>query len=175
MGLVDDDGELAPPVLVADGVQDERELLDGGDDDPLAILKQGAEMAGAFGMAHDRANLGEVLDGVPYLLVQYLAVRDDDGRIEERLAVLLQPDELVGQPRDRVRLAATRRVLNQILRADSPGGCVSQEPTHHVQLVVAGPYLLAPLTSGLVVPRLHDLSIVLDDVGEPVAGEDLLP
>ena len=87
MGLVDDDGELAPPVLVADGVQDERELLDGGDDDPLAILKQGAEMARAFGMAHDRANLGEVLDGVPYLLVQYLAVRDDDGRIEERLAV----------------------------------------------------------------------------------------
>ena len=42
---VDDDGELAPPVLVADGVQDERELLDGGDDDPLALLKQGAEVA----------------------------------------------------------------------------------------------------------------------------------
>ena len=78
-------------MLVADGVQDERELLDGGDDDPLAILEQGAEMAGAFGMAQDRADLGELLDGVPYLLVQYPAVRDDDGRIEERLAVLLQP------------------------------------------------------------------------------------
>ena len=36
---------LRPPVLVADGVQDERELLDGGDDDPLALLKQGAEVA----------------------------------------------------------------------------------------------------------------------------------
>ena len=59
MGLVDDDGEPPPPVLIADGVQDERELLDGGDDDSLAILEQGAEMAGAFGMAHDRADLGE--------------------------------------------------------------------------------------------------------------------
>ena len=92
MGLVDDDGEPPPPVLVANGFQDERELLDGGDDDPLAILEQGAEMAGAFGMAHDRADLGELLDGVPYLLVQYPAIRDDDGRIEVCFAVLLQPD-----------------------------------------------------------------------------------
>ena len=72
-------------------------------------------------------------------------------------------------------LAAARRVLNQIPRADSPGGCVSQEPAHHVQLVVAGPYLLSPLASGLVVFRLHDLGVVLDDVGQPVAGQDLLP
>ena len=126
-------------------------------------------------MAHDGADLGELLDGVPYLLVQYPAVRDDDGQIEERVAVLLQPDELVGQPRDGVRLAAARRVLNQILGADSRDGCVSQEPAHHVQLVEAGPYLLSPLASRLIVPRLHDLSVVLNDVGEPVAGEDLLP
>ena len=92
MGLVDDNGELPPPVLVADGVEDERELLDGGDDDPLAILEQGAEMAGAFGVAHDGADLGELLDGVPYLPVQYLPVGNDDYRIEERSAVLLQPD-----------------------------------------------------------------------------------
>ena len=92
MGLVDDDGELAPPVLVADGVKDEGELLDGSDDDPLAILKQGAEMAGAFGVAHYGADLGELLDGVPYLPVQYLPVGNYDDRIEERLAVLLQPD-----------------------------------------------------------------------------------
>ena len=92
MSLVNDDGELPPSVLVADGVQDEWELLDGGDDDPLAILEQGAEMAGAFGMAHDGADLGELLDGVPYLLVQYLSVGNDDDRIEKRFAVLFQPD-----------------------------------------------------------------------------------
>ena len=83
---------LRPPVLVADGVQDERELLDGGDNDPFALLEQGAEVACAFGMSHDRADLGELLDGVPYLPVQYLPVGNDDGRIEERFAVLRQPD-----------------------------------------------------------------------------------
>ena len=142
---------------------------------PLAILKQLAQFGGVFGVADDGADLGELLDGVPYLPVQYLPVGDDDDRIEERSAVLLQPDQLVGQPRDGVRLAAARRVLNQILRADSLGGCVVQELAHHVQLVVAGPYLLPLLASRLVVLRLHDLSVVLDDVGEPLAGEDLLP
>ena len=92
MGLVDDDGEPPSAVLIAHGIEDERELLDGGDDDPLAFLQEGAETLGAFGMADDGADLGELLDGVPYLLVQYPAVRDDDGRIEERFAVLLQPD-----------------------------------------------------------------------------------
>ena len=132
-------------------------------------------MAGTFGMAHDGANLGELLDGVPYLLVQYPAVRDDDGRVEERLAVLLQPNELVSQPSDRVGLATARRVLDEILGAHSPAGRVGQQLAHHVQLVIARPYLLSPLASGLVVPRLHDLSVVLDDVGEPIAGENLLP
>ena len=92
MGLVDDDGEPPPAVLVAHGVEDERELLDGGDDDPLAFLQEGAQTLGGLGVADDGADLGELLDGVLYLLVQYPAVRDDDGRIEERFAVLLQPD-----------------------------------------------------------------------------------
>ena len=43
-------------------------------------------------MADDGADLGELLDGVPYLPVQYLPVGNDDGRIEERFAVLLQAD-----------------------------------------------------------------------------------
>ena len=100
-------------------------------------------------MAHDRADLGELPDGVPYLLVQYPAVCDDDGRIEECFAVPLQPYQLVGQPRDGVGLAASRRVLNQILGAGYSTGRVGQQFAHHVQLVVAGPYLLPPLA-----PRL---------------------
>ena len=66
-------------------------------------------------------------------------------------------------------------MLNQIFRANPPGGYFIQEATHHVQLVVARPYLLSPLASGLVVLGLDDLSVVLDDVGEPFASEDLLP
>ena len=41
--------------------------------------------------------------------------------------------------------------------------------------MVARPYLLSPLVSGLVVFGLDDLSVVFDDVGEPFASEDLLP
>ena len=126
-------------------------------------------------MADNGADLGELLDGVPYLLVQYLAVRDDDHGIEDDRVVPLQPYQLVGQPSDGVGLAAAGRVLDQVLGADAPAGSVGQQSAHHVQLVVAGPYLLSPLASGLVVPRLHDLGVVLDDVGQPVAGEDLLP
>ena len=37
VGLVDNDGEPAPPMLVADGVQNEGEFLDRGDDDALAF------------------------------------------------------------------------------------------------------------------------------------------
>ena len=139
MGLVDDDGELSSPVLVADGIEDEGELLDGRDDDPLALVEQRAEMARALGMAHDGADLGELLDGVLNLLVQDSPVRDHDHRIEEGVAVPLQPDQLVAQPGDRVGLAAPRRVLDQILGADSPTGHVRQQLAHHVELVVAGP------------------------------------
>ena len=89
-----------PLVLVADGIEDEGELLDGRDDDPLALVEQRAEMARALGMAHDGADLSEVLDSVLDLLVQHPPVGDDDHRIEEGLAFPLQPDELVGQPGD---------------------------------------------------------------------------
>ena len=61
MGLVDDDGELAASVLVADGVQDEGKLLHRGDDDALALLEQPPQVAGGLGMAHDGADLGELL------------------------------------------------------------------------------------------------------------------
>ena len=120
MGLVNDEGERVPAVLVADRVEDVRELLHRGDDDPLAVLEQGAEMARVVGMSHDGPNLRELLDGVLDLLVQHPPVRHHDHRIDERLTVPLQPDQLVGQPGDGVGLAAAGRVLNQILVADSP-------------------------------------------------------
>ncbi len=126
-------------------------------------------------MAHDGADLGELPDGVPDLLVQDFPIRDDDHRVEERLALPFQPDQLVGKPGDGVGLAAACRVLNQIPGADSPTGRIGQEPAHHVQLVVAGPYLLAPLAPRFLVLRHHDLGVVLDDVNEPFAGENLVP
>ena len=126
-------------------------------------------------MAHDGADLRELPDRVPDLLVEDLPVRDDDDRIEERRAVLLDPDELVGEPRDGVRFAASGRVLDQVPAAGAPSGHVRQELAHHVELVVARPQLLPSLAAGLVVLALDDLGVVLDDVGQPAAGEGFLP
>ena len=62
--------KLCAAVLVADLVEDERELLDGRDDDLLAALDELAQVAGALGMADRRADLGELLDRVADLLVE---------------------------------------------------------------------------------------------------------
>ena len=88
MRLVDDDGEVAVPVLAADLVEDERELLDRRDDDLLAALDELAQVAGVLGMADGRADLGELLDGVVDLLVEDAPVGHDDDRVEDRLVVL---------------------------------------------------------------------------------------
>ena len=141
----------------------------------FALLEQSTEVARVLGVAHDGANLGELFDRVPDLLVQHPPVGDDEDGVKDDLVVPFQPCQLVGQPCDRVGLTAASRVLDQVPAADSFAGHVFKQPSHHVQLVVAGPYLLPLPVAGLVVPRLQKLGVVLDDVGEPAAGEDLLP
>ena len=84
--LVDDDRELPSAVLVADLVEDERELLDRRDDDLLAALDELPQVAGVLGVADRRADLGELLDRVADLLVEDPAVGDDDDRVEDRRA-----------------------------------------------------------------------------------------
>ena len=110
MGLVDDDGNLAAPVLVADGVQDEGNFCTVVMTMRLPSWEQSPQVAGGLGVADDGAYLSKLLDGVPYLPVQHPAVGDDDYGIEDGRIVPLQPDQLVGQPCDGVGLAAPRRV-----------------------------------------------------------------
>jgi len=55
--LVNQDGEAAASMRVADLVEDERELLDGRDDDLLAVLEERPEISRAFGMANRRLDL----------------------------------------------------------------------------------------------------------------------
>ena len=82
--LVDDDGEAPAAVLVADLVEDERELLDRRDDDLLAALDELAQVARVLGVADRRAHLRELLDRVADLLVEDAPVGDDDDRVEDR-------------------------------------------------------------------------------------------
>ena len=125
--------------------------------------------------AHRRAHLGELLDRVPDLLVEDAPVGDDDDRVEDRRIVLRQADQLVGEPGDGVGLAAARRVLDQVALARAVPAGVGQELAHHVELVEARPDLHRLLAAGLLVLRLDDLGVVLEDVGQAVAGEDALP
>ena len=112
--LVDDDREAAPALLVADLVEDERELLHRGDDDLLAALDEPPQIARAVGVPDRRRHLGILPDGVADLPVEDAAVGHHDDRVEHRRIVPGQPDELVRQPSNGVALAAARRVLDQV-------------------------------------------------------------
>src|SRR5450759_448195 len=100
MRLVDDDGELAPAMLVTDLVQDERKLLYRGDDDLLARRQESPEIPRAIRMSDRGRYLRELFDGVPDLLVQHLPVSDDDDGIEDRSPVSGEFDQLMCHPRD---------------------------------------------------------------------------
>ena len=131
--------------------EDERELLHRRDDDLLAALDEAAQVAGAVGVSHRGADLGELPDGVVNLLVQNAPVGDHDDGIEDRRVVLPQVDQLARQPGDGVALAAARRVLDQVAppRPVRPG--VGQQAAHHVELVVARPDLRLAAPARLVV------------------------
>ena len=173
--LVDEDGEAPSALLVANLVEDEGKLLDRRDHDLLARLDEAPQVSGPLRAPHRRADLGVLPDGVADLPVEDQPVGDDNDRVEDRGAILLQTDELVRQPRDGVALAAARRVLDQVAPADTVRRGVGQQPAHHVELVVAGPDLRPPLPAGLLVPRLHDLRVVLQNVRQTLAGQHLAP
>ena len=159
----------------------ERERILAVDDDPHAPARPGRPNEGGLHACRNRspgggAQLGGGERPPPGAAGPDAAGnRHDDHGVEDGRVILLQSYQLVGQPRDGVGLAAASRVLNQILRACSPTGCIGQQPPHHVQLVIARPYLIAPLAARLVVFHLDDLGVVLNDVGQPVSGEHLLP
>ena len=162
-------------MLASDLIEDKGELLDGGDDDLLIGLDELAEIAGALGMAHRRGDLGELLDGVPYLLVKDAPVGDDDDGIEDFLLILFEANELVGEPGDRVRLAAACRVLDQVASTGTNLPGVGKEFTNYVELVVTRENLFSLLSAGLFVFFLDDLCVVLQDICQALTGEDVFP
>ena len=174
-GLVDDDCEVASALLVADLVEDEWELLHRRDDDLLAGLDEPAQIARALCVPDRRADLGVLLDRVPNLPVEDAPVRDHDDGVEDRDVVLRESDKLVCEPRDGVALAAACGVLDEVAVPGAAGAGVGEQVPHRVDLVVARPDLgLLPL-AGLLVLRLHDLGVVLEDIGQALAGQHLAP
>ena len=73
---------------------------------PLSINAR--RLAERFGMADGGPDLGELFDRVADLLVEDASVRDHDDGIEHPGGVLPEPDQLVGEPGDGVRLSRCR-------------------------------------------------------------------
>ena len=175
MRLVNDDGEAPPPLLVPDLVEDERELLHRRDDDLLPARDKPAEVTRAVGMADGGPDLGELLDRVADLLVEDASIGDHDDGVEHPRVVLPEPDQLVGEPGDGVGLPAAGRMLDEIPLPCAVPARVGQEPSHHIELLVARPDLHLLLLARLLILGLDDLRVVFQDVGQPVAGEQARP
>ena len=175
MCLVDDDGEALATMLIADLVEDHRELLHRGDDDLLARLQELAQRAGPIGMSDDRCHLSELLDRVPDLLVEQPPIGHDDCGVECQAPRMLQTDQLMREPGDGVALAAAGRVLDQVAPPDTVTPGVAQQFPHDVELMVAGEHLARRLLLAVLVPLLDDLSEVLQDLGQARLGQHVAP
>ena len=177
MRLVDDEGEPLARQL-ADLRRDDRELLEGGDDDRLAPLERVLELArGGVDVLHHPQGLLELTDGALELAVEDPAVGDDHDGIEDAAVVrIVQGGEPVGEPGDREALAAPRRVLDEVALARSPPPRIENEPAHAIELLVAGEDEEAP--SGLAPVLVLFLDLVDElahEVEHAVARPRLLP
>src|SRR5437016_5659200 len=124
-----------------------------------------------LGVPNRRTHLRKLFDRVADLLIEYLAVRDDDDGVEHLGTVSLQADELVRQPGNRVRLAAARRVLDEVAPSSAIFLRIRQQLMHDVELVKSRPDLRSLLLVRLRILDLDDLRVVLKDIGEAGASE----
>jgi hypothetical protein len=118
-----------------------------------------------LGVPHRRAHLGKLLDRVANLLVQDASVGHHDDGIEDRLAVVHNADQLVGQPGDGVGFATAGRMLDEIPPSRAVFPHIREQLAHHVELVVAGEDLPSPLLPGPGVFLLNELRVIFEDVG----------
>ena len=185
--LVGDDGEV--PALQSlgfgDGLQREREGLDGDDDDRCPGHQRGGEFGGlGAGVAadgdHDAGLVLDLVDRILQLGIQHRPVRHDDDGVEDLLvAGTVQGAELVRGPGDRVGLAGPGGVLHEVAVAGAFGAGGLDELVDDVPLVVAGEQQgLADFPfAGDGVGRVADLQVqeLADDVQPGVTLQDLLP
>ena len=130
-------------------------------------------------MAHGGTHLHELLDRGLDLAVEDAPISDDDHRVEDLITCVitdaLEANQLVSQPGDRVRLAAAGRVLDEVALARAMLSHIGESLPHELQLVIPRPHLLAFFLAGAWIWLLHDLGVVLKDVGEALRGEHLAP
>ena len=174
VGLVDDHGEVFLR-QVAHLVHDKRKLVNSGEDDALAALKQTFQRTRTVGPVHDVLVAGERAHVVAQLLVEVHTVGDEDDAVKLRVVAVHHLAQLIGQPRDAVALAAAGAVLDEVTLAHGVLRSVGKQPAHALQLVVAWPDGFLGLFLGLGVNLDGYLGIVLQNLAQPGLGEDVFP
>src|SRR5689334_15301343 len=79
------------------------------------------------------------------------------------------------QPRYRIGLSATSRVLDQVPSSTLVAHGVRQQLSHDFELVIPGEDLFSLLSAGLFIFPLNNLRVVLQNVGKPLRREHTLP
>ena len=154
---------------------DIRELLNCCDNNALSILNCFTQITGMFSPSHSICHLHKLLDVITNLLVQNTTVGNNQYGVNHRMTVLLQSNQLVGQPRDRIRLTGASTVLNQITLADTVFLYISQQFFHAIQLVITREYLLYRLLLCFWVLFNNNLRIIFNDATELQLGKNVLP
>ena len=138
MRFVDNQGEPLAGQLT-DFLSDHREFLQRGDDNCLPGFKRFFELArGRIDVFHNPQGLLELahcgLEGA----VEHAPVRDHHNRIENASVFgVVQRGQLVGEPGDGKRLAASGRVLDEIALPRACPSSIGNELTHTIELLVA--------------------------------------
>ena len=91
------------------------------------------------------------------------------------MTVLLQSNQLMGQPRDRIGLTGASTVLNQVTLADAIFLYVSQQFFYAIQLVITREYLLYILLLSFRVLFNNNLCVVFNNATELQFGKNILP
>ena len=175
MSLIDDNGEMVILVFCSNLWNDVRELLNRGHDNTLSICNGFRKIAGVLRPCDRVADLHELLDRIPNLLVENPAVGDYDNGIQHRTTVLFKPNQLMSKPSDRVGFAAACAVLNKILFSDTICFHIGKQLRYNIELMVAGEKLLFLFLFGVLVHLDNDLRVVFYNQRQFFLGENILP
>ena len=138
--LIDDDSKLATTELLHVFLGKE-ELLNRTNDNALFIVDGFRKAAGVLFIidSFDQADLMlKAVDCILELAIQHNTVGDNDHRVKQAIILhIVNRCQAIGNPRNRVRLTGTSRVLNQIVSADAILLHISQNFLHYIVLMIA--------------------------------------
>ena len=160
--------------------RDEGKLLESRDDHRDRILERLGKLPRApVDPMHDAALVFELVDRVLELLIEHDPIGDHNDAVEDaRVGGIVQGREPMGQPTDRVALAAACGMLDEVVVTHTLAASRVHQHAYRFELVVAGEdhglrlNLAAPIVALLVGLQVDEAS---EEVEQAVALQHLFP